>query len=105
MGKLMEVTSDTFDSTINDNEVVLVDFWAPWCNPCKMLNPILEKIIDDDSINVKIVKCNTDDCPDIAQKFGISSIPTMILFKSSNEADRFVGVQPEAVIKEKLQAV
>ncbi len=102
MGDIIEASSNDFDSIIKSQTLALVDFWAPWCGPCKMQNPILQKIADADEISVAIVKVNTDDNPDIAQKFGIASIPTLILFKDGQEVERFVGVQPEAVLKEKI---
>jgi thioredoxin 1 len=103
MAKLIEVNSSNFDAEVmKSDKPVLIDFWAPWCGPCKMQTPILEKLVQSPDIQVSIVKINTDDNPDIAQKFGISSIPTLILMKGGSEVERFVGVQPEAVLKQKL---
>ena len=103
MSKLIEGTSKNFDKDILGTEgVVLVDFWAPWCGPCRMQTPILEKLAGSGKISAKIAKVNTDENPEIAQKYGIESIPTLILFKDGKEIDRMVGVQPEAVLKEKL---
>lgn len=103
MGALLEATTDNFDTEVlGESGKVLVDFWAPWCGPCKMQIPILEKLAEAGEINGKIVKLNTDDSPAIAQKYGISSIPTLILFEGGQEIERFVGVQPENVLKEKL---
>lgn len=81
---------------------VLVDFWAPWCGPCRMQTPILEKLAASGSISAKILKVNTDENPEIAQKYGIVSIPTLILFNDGQEVERYVGVQPENVLKGKL---
>ncbi len=104
MSSIINLTSDNFDSDVTNAEGrVLVDFWAPWCGPCRMQTPILEKLSSDDSIEVKIAKLNTDDNPTIAQKMGIVSIPTLILFKDGKEQERFVGVQPEDVLREKLK--
>jgi len=104
MSSIIELSSDNFDSDVTNYEGrVLVDFWAPWCGPCRMQTPILEKLSADDGISVKIAKLNTDDNPAIAQKMGIVSIPTLILFKDGKEQERFVGVQPEDVLKEKLK--
>ena len=104
MGKLIEANESNFDSDIlGAKGTVLVDFWAPWCGPCKMQTPILEKIADDSSVEAMIVKVNTDENPSIAQKYNIVSIPTLILFKDGQETERFVGVQPESVLKDKLK--
>jgi thioredoxin 1 len=104
MGKIFDVTTSSFDSDVlNSNGMVLVDFWAPWCGPCRMQTPILEKLSQSDDIDVDIAKLNTDDNPEVAQRLGIVSIPTLILFKEGKEIERFVGVQPEEVLKEKLK--
>ncbi len=103
MGKLIEVNGSNFDTVVTKSDkTVLIDFWAPWCGPCKMQTPILEKLAQSPEIQASIVKINTDENPDIAQKFGISSIPTLILMKGGAEVERMVGVQPEAVLKQKL---
>src|SRR5208337_4872246 len=103
MSTLMEATTQNFDKEVLETSgKVLVDFWAPWCGPCRMQTPILEKLAAAGEINAKIYKLNTDDNPAIAQKFGIVSIPTLILFENGKEIGRFVGVQPENVLKTKL---
>jgi thioredoxin 1 len=102
MGKVVEATSANFESLISSSETVLVDFWAPWCGPCRMQAPILETIAGDSGITATIAKLNTDENTDIAQRFGINSIPTLILFRNGSEAERFVGVQPEASLRKKL---
>lgn len=100
---LTEVTSNNFDQEVlKSNGKVLVDFWAPWCGPCRMQTPILEKLAASGEIKAKIVKINTDENPDLARKFGIVSIPTLILFNNGVESERYVGVQPENVLKSKL---
>jgi len=102
MGSIAEINSGNFKAEVLDaGGTVLVDFWAPWCGPCRMQTPILEKLIQSGTA-AKITKVNTDENPDIAQKYGISSIPTLIIFKNGQEAERLVGVQPENVLKAKL---
>lgn len=103
MSKLTEVNKSNFESLVtNSTGLVLIDFWAPWCGPCKMQVPILEKLAQSGDIKAKIVKINTDENPELAQNFGISSIPTLVLLRDGAEIERFVGVQPEAVLTQKL---
>lgn len=103
MANLPETTTDNFDKeVIQTTGKVLVDFWAPWCGPCRMQTPILEKLAAGGEIRAKIYKLNTDENGPIAQKFGIVSIPTLILFENGKEVERFVGVQPENILKSKL---
>ena len=103
MSNLQEATTQNFDKeVIQAAGKVLVDFWAPWCGPCRMQTPILEKLTAAGEIKAKILKLNTDENTEIAQKYGIVSIPTLILFENGKEIERFVGVQPENVLKTKL---
>jgi thioredoxin 1 len=100
---LIEVTTENFDKEVlKSTGKVLVDFWAPWCRPCRMQTPILEDIAASGEIKTKIVKLNTDENGPIAQKYGIMSIPTLILFEDGKEIARFEGVQPENVLKNKI---
>jgi len=103
MGSLAETGTKTFETDVLKTAgKVLVDFWAPWCGPCRMQTPILERLAAAGDINAKIFKVNTDENPDIAQKYGIVSIPTLILFENGQEVERYVGVQPENILKTKL---
>jgi thioredoxin 1 len=103
MAALTEVNEQTFQTAVLDAKgTVLVDFWAPWCGPCRMQTPILEKLASSGDVNATIVKINTDESPSIAQRFGIQSIPTLIIFRDGQEAERMVGVQPENVLRGKL---
>jgi thioredoxin 1 len=92
-GKVTELTDATFDETVHSSDVpVLVDFWAPWCGPCKMIAPLIQEIADDYIGKAKICKLNTDDARDSAMEFGISAIPTIILFKDGQVQKKWVGL-------------
>jgi thioredoxin 1 len=95
-----EVNDVNFDTeVINSDLPVLVDFWAPWCGPCRALAPVIDQLAEEYSGKAKIVKLNTDDNPNIAVQFRINSIPTMILFKDKKPVEMLVG----ALSKEKIQ--
>ena len=92
-GNVVELTDPTFDEVVHSSDVpVLVDFWAPWCGPCKMMAPILEEIGDEYADRAKICKLNTDEARDSAMEFGISAIPTVILFKDGQVQKKWVGL-------------
>ncbi|MCL1833614.1 MAG: thioredoxin [Leptospirales bacterium] len=100
---LFEVTTENFDKEVLQAAgKVLVDFWAPWCGPCRRQTPILENIAASGEKNTRIVKLNTDENGQVAQKYGIMSIPTLILFEDGKEIARFEGVQPEEVLKSRI---
>ncbi|HOO71251.1 MAG TPA: thioredoxin [Spirochaetota bacterium] len=105
MSKIINGETASFDDVLQKENLVLVDFWAPWCGPCKMQTPILEKIVQSDAVDVTVVKVNTDENPDLAQKMNISSIPTLILFKNGKEVDKFIGLQPESVLINKITSL
>lgn len=88
---IVHANDETFHNEINDSKPVLVDFYADWCGPCKMLMPILESI-DEDRTNVKIVKVNVDEAENISRSFGVMSIPTLIVFKDGKEVAKTVGL-------------
>ena len=102
--KIANLTADTFKSTISSATPVLVDFWAPWCGPCKAIAPILEELATELDGKVTITKVNVDDNDTIAAEYGIRAIPTMLLFKNGQIAEQFVGMMPKAALKEKLLA-
>jgi len=92
-GNVIELTDATFDQTIHNSDVpVLVDFWAPWCGPCKMIAPLIQEIADEYADKAQICKLNTDDARDSAMEFGISAIPTIILFKDGQVEKKWVGL-------------
>ena len=99
--KIINLNVSNFQKEIN-NGVVLVDFWAAWCMPCKMLAPILNDTANEITGNAKIGKLNVDECQIIASKYNVRSIPTMILFKDGKESERFVGVKQKDFLLKKL---
>jgi thioredoxin 1 len=95
---IVNVTDQSFNTEV-ENGVVLVDFWAPWCGPCKMIAPVLEELDSEIGGQVKIAKVNVDDNSESAAKFGVMSIPTLILFKDGQPVDKVVGFQSKDALK------
>ncbi|OHE06378.1 MAG: thioredoxin [Sulfurimonas sp. RIFOXYD12_FULL_36_11] len=104
MGKYIELTNSDFESTLSEG-VSLVDFWAPWCGPCRMIAPVIEELANDYEGKAKICKVNTDEEQDIAVKFGIRSIPTIMFFKDGKMVDQVVGAQSKAALSQKIDAL
>ena len=103
---MQEVTDQSFEQDVLKSEVpVLVDFWAEWCGPCKMLAPTVEKVANEYEGKAKFVKLNIDDNNQVAQRFGIKGIPTLILFKNGSEADRTVGLTTKDNISRMIDRV
>jgi len=102
-GAINNLSETTFDEEINSaTEPVLVDFWAEWCGPCKMVAPILEEIADEKAGSLSVAKVNVDDSPGLAQRFGVMSIPTLILFDSGEPAKHLVGAKGKPQLLEEL---
>lgn len=103
-GKVKELTSENFDEFVKNDKVV-VDFWAPWCGPCKMMGPIFEEAAGDVKDTVKFGKVNVDESSDLAQKFGVMSIPTLMFFRDGQAVDKVVGVLPKEDLVKKAKEI
>jgi thioredoxin 1 len=102
---VQEITDANFESeVIKSQQAVLVDFWAPWCGPCRQIAPVIEQLAGENSGSAKVVKINVDEAPNCAQSYGVSSIPTLMVFKAGEVVDRFVGVQPKLRLQEAIDA-
>ena len=101
-----EITAATFDEIISSSDKpVLVDFWASWCGPCRALGPIIEEISEEMSDKLAVYKCNVDNEPQLAARFGIVSIPTVKIFKNGSEVRTMVGAAPKAEFVREIEAV
>jgi len=104
MGKYIELTANNFEATLAE-VVSLVDFWAPWCGPCRMIAPVIEELAEDYDGKAKVCKVNTDEEQEIAVKFGIRSIPTVMFFKNGELVDQMVGAASKQAFADKLDAL
>jgi thioredoxin 1 len=103
---LTNVTTDTFEQEVlKSDQPVIVDFWAEWCGPCHAVAPVLDKIADERKDELKVVKLNIDEEQDIAQRYGIQSIPTIVMFKDGEPAAAAIGAQPKGALERSLGLV
>jgi thioredoxin 1 len=106
MAKYIEVTDASFENDVLKSDIpVLVDFWAVWCAPCRMIAPIVEELAAEKEGTLKVAKVDVDNNPEIAMKFGIRSIPTLMIFKDGQVVDQMIGAVAKAMIESKLDKV
>ena len=105
MNTIIELTEENFQQEVLDTqEVVLVDFWAPWCGPCQRIAPLVEQLAAENVGRLKVGKVNVDEQPRLAAQFGINSIPTLMLFKNGDVVQTLIGLQPKARLQEAINA-
>ncbi|MEH2318019.1 thioredoxin [Nostoc sp.] len=104
MSTAAQVTDSSFKQEVLDSDVpVLVDFWAPWCGPCRMVAPVVDEISQQYEGQIKVVKVNTDENPQVASQYGIRSIPTLMIFKGGQKVDMVVGAVPKSTLASTLE--
>ncbi len=99
------ITSENFESLKNGKEPLVVDFWATWCGPCRMVGPVISKLAEKYDGKIVVGKCDVEDNEDLASEFGIRNIPTILFFKGGDVVDKVVGAQSEAKLDEKFQTL
>jgi len=104
MGKTIVITDDNFEEVIGSEKPVLIDFWAEWCGPCKMIGPIVEELAGEYEGKAVVGKVDVDNNPQVSAKFGIRSIPTLLVFKGGEIVDKQIGAVPKNVLSQKLDA-
>jgi len=102
----IKLTPENFEKEVSQETAIIVDFWASWCGPCQMMGPVFEELSNDyDANKLRFGKCSTEECPDASSKYGITSIPCLVIFKAGKEVDRLVGFMPKDALKAKIDAV
>jgi len=106
MAEVLEVNEQNFETEIkNSDKAALLDFWAPWCGPCKMMHPIIEDLASEFEGRAVIARCNVDENPMLASQFGVTAIPTLVLFKGGEQVVTMVGVTPPEELKNRLESI
>ncbi len=102
----LEITRENFEDIVKNNKIVVVDFWAPWCGPCRMIAPIIEELSEEyKDKGVVVGKINTDEQQELAMQFGIRSIPTVLFIKDGQIVDQMIGAAPKAMYEQKINAL
>jgi len=105
MAEVLEVNEDNFETDVmQSDKPVLLDFWAPWCGPCRMMHPIIESLSEEYDGKAVVARCNVDDNPALAGRFSVTAIPTIILFKGGEPAETMIGVTPVEELKKRIDA-